>query len=376
MEEKLIAFAIPVFLVAIGMEWTAARLLGRPVYRLADALTDLGCGIGQQVTTFFTGAAVLGVYAWVYAHARVATLSGAAAWVAALLGVDLVYYWWHRLSHQVNVLWAAHVVHHQSEDYNLAVALRQSVTTAFTSLPFNLSLAVLGVPPVPFAVAGGVSLLYQFWIHTELVPKLGPFELLFNTPSHHRVHHATNPRYLDKNHGGILIAWDRLFGSWVSETEPCVYGLTRPVKSFNPLWVQLAGYAELVRLSLRAPSLVEAVALWFKSPGYWPPWMGEKPSLPPPLREAVVKHEVAPPPLHRWWALAQFALVVPGVFALVMWGATFAPWKAAALGALIVWTLGSVGALLESRRWAWPVEAARLCAAAALALTASASTPS
>src|SRR4051812_7775689 len=163
-------------------------------------------------------------------------------WLVAIAGVDFLYYWWHRLSHRVNLLWAAHVVHHQSEDYNLAVALRQSVTTSATLFPFYALLAFAGVPPLQLAVSTSLSTLYQFWIHTELVPRVPWLERLLNSPSAHRVHHAINVRYLDKNHAATLMVWDRLFGTFEPETEAPVYGLTRPLASFNPVWSQLAGY--------------------------------------------------------------------------------------------------------------------------------------
>ena len=218
MRASYIAFAVPFFFVLIAIELAVARARLRAVYRLADALGDLGCGMIQQVSPVFLAASVLAGYTFVYERLRVVTWSApAAAWVVAFVGVDFLYYWWHRSSHEVNVLWAAHVVHHQSEDYNLAVALRQAVLTSYTAQLFYVPLAFLGVPPLVFASVNAISTLYQFWIHTELVGKLGWMEELFNTPSHHRVHHAINPQYLDKNHGAIFIVWDRLFGTFARE---------------------------------------------------------------------------------------------------------------------------------------------------------------
>ena len=238
MGPNLIALAIPAFFFFIGLELLLARRRGARVYRLADALADLGCGIGQRAVLVLGAAAVLGVYGLVYQHARVVTFPAGSLWpwALAVVGVELGYYWWHRLSHEVNFLWAVHVVHHQSEDYNLAVALRQAILSPVTVLPFYLPLAVLGVPVVPFAVVDALVTLYQFWIHTELVRSCGVLETVFNTPSHHRVHHAVNPQYLDKNYGGTFIVWDRLFGSFAPEVEACIYGVSHPLRSFNPLW--------------------------------------------------------------------------------------------------------------------------------------------
>ncbi len=245
---NLIALAIPLFFAAIGVELLVARARHRSVYRLGTALADMGCGITQQLTGVVVGAFALGVYGWAYEH-RFFTLpeKSAASWLAAVVGVELAYYWWHRLSHEVNILWAAHVVHHHSEDYNLAVALRQSMTTWATGLPFYVPLAFLGVPTFEYAVVLSLSTLYQFWVHTELVPPLGWFDRWFNSPSLHRVHHATNPRFLDRNHAATFMVFDRLFGTYQVEDEPCVYGTTQPLRSYNVWWAQVAGYVEVVR---------------------------------------------------------------------------------------------------------------------------------
>ena len=199
-----IALAIPVFFLLMGVELWAARRRGARLYRFNDALVDLSCGMSQQVFLVFAAGLLAAGYLWLYRH-RFWTLHGPVAWVVAFFAVDFIYYWWHRLSHRVNFLWAVHVVHHQSEDYNLAVALRQAVLSVWTIWPFHLSLALVGVPPVVFATVESFSTLYQFWIHTELVGRIGgPIGFVFNMPAHHRVHHAINPQYLDKNYGGTF----------------------------------------------------------------------------------------------------------------------------------------------------------------------------
>ena len=168
-----IALAIPFFFVLIGAELLWARVRGARVYRFNDAITDISCGVTSQVTAIFWGLLQLAIYAWIYDHHALIRFTAAwPAWLIAFAGVDLLYYWWHRLSHEVNFLWAAHIVHHQSEDYNLAVALRQAVLTTWTSLPFYAPLALFGVPPLVWAAMVAFSTLYQFWIHTQLVGKL------------------------------------------------------------------------------------------------------------------------------------------------------------------------------------------------------------
>lgn len=361
MGPNLIALAIPAFFLFIGLELLVARRRGARVYRLPDALADLGCGIGQRAVLVLGAAAVLGIYALVYAKARLVTFPPGSLWpwALALLGVELGYYWWHRLSHEVNLLWAVHVVHHQSEDYNLAVALRQAILSPLTVLPFYLPLAVLGVPVLHFAVVEALVTLYQFWIHTELVGRIGPLEALLNTPSHHRVHHAVNPQYLDKNYAGTFIFWDRLFGSFAPERERCVYGVSHPLRSFNPAWAQLQPWVALFSEVGRAPSLGQAARFVFASPAWRPAWTsptGELRGLP---GTPETKYEVSAGQPRTAYVFLNFVLLVVAAFSLVMWGeALLLPARLVAVG-LILLSLTTLGGLLELRRWALPLEAAR-----------------
>jgi sterol desaturase/sphingolipid hydroxylase (fatty acid hydroxylase superfamily) len=354
---NLIALSIPFFFALIALEAFLGWKKGRRLYRLADALADLGCGIGQQMGSLLFSGLLGAGYAFVYEHGRFVTLPTWAQWVLAFVGVDFIYYWWHRLSHEVNLLWAAHVVHHQSEDFNFAVALRQSLTTSWTGMPFYLPLALLGVGLVPFATASALSLLYQFWIHTELVPRLPRFELLCNSPSAHRVHHGVNARYLDKNYAGTLLIWDRLFGTYETETEAVVYGVTKPLKSFNALWAQLAGYVDLVAAMQKAPSVGQALQVLFRRPGWSPSWLAVAPAALP-----QVKYEVAPSPRSQRYALAWFALAVVATFCLSMWGRGLEPLRAAECAALVLLTVACVGGLLEGRRWVRVLEPLRYAA--------------
>ncbi len=363
MQPNLIAMAIPLFVVGIALELAVARVQGRRVYRLADAMADMGCGIAQQLVSLFLATAVLlGGYAWLYEY-RLFTLPTAwLPWVAAVFGVEFAYYWWHRLSHEVNILWAAHVVHHHSEDYNLAVALRQSVTTWLTTIPFYFPLALLGVPPLAFGVVLGLSTLYQFWIHTELVPPLGWFEKLFNTPALHRVHHAINPRYLDKNHSATFAFFDVLFGTWEPETEPCVYGTTRPLNSFNPLYAQVESWMDLVRLARRAPTARDALKVFFASPAWRPEWMGGYEA-----RDVTRKYDPPASRAMQRYALVNWLLLLAGVFVFLMWGGELTlPSQAAAAAVLVLSTL-TLPTLLEGRPWAKWLEGARLASLPALA---------
>ena len=370
MQLNPIALAIPFFFLLIGGElWLARARHQRGLYRFHDAVTDLSCGITSQITLIFMGAFLLAGYAWVYDHYRIVTFrSSLWPWLIASIGVDFLYYWWHRASHEVNVLWAAHIVHHQSEDYNLAVALRQAVLTHLTTLPFYLPLAFLGVPPIIYATSVAISTLYQFWIHTQLVGKIrGPVDLILNLPSHHRVHHAINPRYLDKNYGAVLIVWDRLFGTHEEEVEAPVYGITKQLGSFNPVWAQVHYWVELAQLSWRAPRFADKLRVWWKSPAWAPE------GLPKPSRQ-----EVTPERFHKFgsdvtprvklYVGLHFVAVSVATFCLLWWQEVLPLPMLAAGGGLVLIALSSFGALLEGRRWGLPVEVARLALAAATAL--------
>jgi alkylglycerol monooxygenase len=357
-----IALAIPLFFVLIGVELVIARRRKRQVYRFTDAISDLGCGVTQQVVGFPLMVALLGVYVWLFDHHRFAELSSKSlwAWGIAFLGVDFFYYWWHRASHRVNVLWAVHAVHHQSEDYNLAVALRQPLLTEYTALPFFLPLALCGIPPIVFATVHSFSTLYQFWIHTEFIERPGPLGRLLNLPSHHRVHHAINARYLDKNYGATLIVWDRLFGTFEDETERPVYGVTQPLGSFNPLWAQLEPFVALARMSWGAQRFADKLHAWWKPPD----WKPHGTPVPPPPALDRAKYDVTPSRRVIAWVAVQFALIVVGTFFLLLLGARLSPLGLGAVVVLLVAATALSSAMLEGRRWAWPGELACLLGAA------------
>jgi sterol desaturase/sphingolipid hydroxylase (fatty acid hydroxylase superfamily) len=353
-----IAIAVPGFFALIGVELAVARKKGVRVYRLADSITDLSCGVSSQIEAMFMAAVQLAIYALVFARFKFIELHGWQAWLVAFIGVDFFYYWWHRLSHEVNVLWAAHVVHHQSEDYNLAVALRQSITTGWSSLPFYLPLALLGVPPLVFAVTHALSTLYQFWIHTQLVGKLrGPVDWILNLPSHHRVHHAVNPQYLDKNYAATLIIWDRIFGTYIEEEEPCVFGITKPLASFNPLWAQTHYFVDLARRTVRLHG-IDKLRVWLASPA----WFGRGEEKYTTDIHTRAKYDVKATRKIRSYVFAQYILLLAATSALMFVHGKLQPVVLGASCAALAGGLVAMGALLEEKRWAKPLEAARLAA--------------
>ncbi|MBO4205020.1 sterol desaturase family protein [Micromonospora echinofusca] len=244
-----VLYAVPAFLLLITIEALWYRY--RPTddergYEVRDTVTSLSMGAGSQVVGVPWKLLTVLAYAGLYTVAPVQlSPTSVWTWVLLFLADDLAYYWFHRSHHEVRLLWAGHVVHHSSVFFNLSTALRQSWTPV-TSIPFWLPLALLGIPPWMIFLQQSVSLLYQFFLHTERVRTLPrPVEWLFNTPSHHRVHHGANPEYLDRNYGGILIVWDRLFGTFEPERAPVRYGLTKNIDTYNPLRVATHEYLSI-----------------------------------------------------------------------------------------------------------------------------------
>jgi sterol desaturase/sphingolipid hydroxylase (fatty acid hydroxylase superfamily) len=267
----VVRLAIPGFVVLIAIEILLWRFAKRGRYETRDTAASLLMGIGNLGVGLLFAGVIAGVHGWFYDH-RLLDL-GRSWWVFVLcfFGQDLAYYWFHRLAHERRWMWASHVVHHSSQHYNLSTALRQTWTSFFSlSFIFTLPLAWLGFEPAMIFFFGGVSLVYQFWIHTEVIRTMGPFEWVFNTPSHHRVHHAFNPRYLDANYAGILIVWDRLFGSFVPEdmTEPPRYGLVKNLATFNPLKVATHEWVAIFRDIAGSRSLTEVAAYTWGPPGW------------------------------------------------------------------------------------------------------------
>jgi len=359
-----IVLAIPVFFALIGLELLVTRLLERDYYRLADSLADLSCGIVQQLLEVFVKTALFAGYLFIYRfHLLEIRADSALAWLLCFLGVDFLYYWFHRLSHEVNAFWAAHVVHHQSEEYNLAVALRQGALQGWFSWAFYLPLAAIGFPPLMFLATSSIDTLYQFWIHTRVIGRLGPLEWVFNTPSHHRVHHGRNPKYIDKNHAGTLIIWDRMFGTFQPEEEEPVYGITTPLASWNPVWANVHYWVELVQKARRATRLGDKIRMFVKSPGWHPEELGGFQAAP----EVTPQDRKFDTPLSRGRALyvfAQFVLLLLAASALLRWQARFATGPLLLLAVFLCASLAVLAGLLEGKRWAPVVEGVRLAVVA------------
>jgi sterol desaturase/sphingolipid hydroxylase (fatty acid hydroxylase superfamily) len=271
---NLIALAVPFFLLAIAIEWLWGRWSGRDTYRLTDTVSSLTLGGLSQARRFVALGVGGSVYAWLSSVTPFATWTaeGWAAWVAAFCLYDLCYYCSHRAGHEIKLFWASHVVHHQSEDYNLSTALRQTSSGFLFGWIFYTPLFFIGVPVEMMVTVGALNLIYQFWVHTEHVGELGWFEYVFVSPSNHRVHHARNTCYLDRNYGGVFIIWDRLFGTYQRElpSEPCVYGITKPIKSWSPIEAWIHVYRDILSDMVRTRRWGERLWVPFSHPAWQP----------------------------------------------------------------------------------------------------------
>ncbi len=279
--EALLLMALgPVFLLFIGWEAWASWRRKRDIYSLPDMMNNAALAVSHQAVDALAWSAIIGIYFWLYSfsvweiHLTVSTA------FLLFLGQDFLYYWFHRASHRIRWLWAAHVVHHSSERLNLSTAFRQSLMYPVAGMwVFWLPLALVGFHPHHILLVVSINLAYQFFVHTQAVGKLGPLEWVFNTPSHHRAHHARNPRYIDRNYGGVLIIWDRLFGTFVEETadDPPDYGIRRQIRTDNPISTVFHEWRDMLREAARpGPWSLRLAHLW--KPPEWERPRAEEPS--------------------------------------------------------------------------------------------------
>lgn len=382
----IIQASIPLFFLLIGAELLWSRVTGRQVLRLNDSLSDLSCGILSQLSGIFTKLLTIGIFILVAEHGSLQSVwpafpawperapmvgteafpyvgidaAALASWALVFVLVDFCYYWSHRLAHEVNILWAGHVVHHSSEEYNLPVALRQSSLHGLMSWVFYMPLAFLGVPWRMFVACNALNLIYQFWIHTRAVGRLSPLgEYILNTPSHHRVHHGVNPKYQDKNYAGVFITFDRWFGTFQVEEEEPVYGITTPLKSWNPLWANVHVFVQIAQDAWRAPRWADKRRIVFGRPGWRPAERGE---IERPIGVSAETFEKFNPPVPAplaWYAFVQFVIALVAAFVLLRI-ADLVPLSHSAIGAFFVaLTLAGVGGVFESAKWAATLETAR-----------------
>ena len=273
MQNTLLAVATPIFFALIFLEAWWSHRRRQQVFEFSDSLTSIGCGIFTVTLELFAKALLIGLFILVERHYGLWQWSPTSwvTWVVFFLLLDFVYYWAHRWSHEINFLWGGHVPHHQSEQYNLTTALRQGAWQDISHWPLYLLLALLGCPAGVFIVLLTFNKFYQFWLHTRLIKRVPLVEGILNTPSAHRVHHGINDEYIDRNHGGTLMVWDRLFGTWEEERAPVVYGVRKPFRTRNPITAQVDWLVYLWRDARLSGRWQNLFTIWFRPTGWRPP---------------------------------------------------------------------------------------------------------
>lgn len=363
-----VTYAIPFFVLMMAMEFLWGRYSGRQTYRLNDTINSLSMGLLSRVVDLlrlgFAGVVLSGLVS-VLGVTPIATDS-AWVWVIAFVAYDCCYYWKHRFGHEWRILWASHVAHHQSEEFNLSTALRQTGTD-YIGFVFYLPLYVAGLPVEVVVTVGSLNLIYQFWVHTEHVRRLGPLEWILVTPSNHRVHHARNPEYIDRNYGGVFILWDRLFGTFKDEQEeiPCYYGITHALHSWNPIWANLHMWVETAQLAWRTQSWRDKLLIWFKPPSWIPA------DIEPESHDwRQPKYDPAITNLTRYYCFAQYWLLTAFGLAAVLSNDALPYSLALTLFGLVAFSFYCHGRMLEGREHAARLEALRLASLSGLALLA------
>ena len=369
---RAVALAVPVFVSAIVLEFVIDRVRRTQHYHLADAINSLSCGIVSTGIKVFFGFLGLFIYEWLLGHAAVHLSAGNwLTWVFAFIFYDFCYYWQHRLGHTVGLFWATHSVHHQSEEFNLTTALRQPSTGVFTNWIFYVPMALAGIPISVFLLTGVIQLFYHFWPHTQLIGRMGFLDRWIQTPSNHRVHHAQNEIYLDKNYVGVFLLWDHLFGTFQEERdeEPCIYGVRGQLKSWNPVWANLHYWWLMARDAWHARRWSDKLRVWIAPPGWRPPDVAARfPKVPYDPYRDFSRYD---PPRNlalSLYAFAQFLALLAANSHFLALLAKQANWWNAAYFAFLMGSLVCLGGLLESRREFLVLEAARMTGVAAAVL--------
>jgi len=367
----LIAIAVPFFLLALILELAIDWRRKTGLYRGNDAINSLSAGILSTTFGYFTRFLPLLVWGYVLRNFALIDMPlgwfdlsprGIALWVIAALAWDFCYYWFHRMSHEISILWAAHAVHHQSEDYNLSTALRQTSTGFLFNWIFYVPLFLIGFPLEVLLTVNAVNLIYQFWVHTQVVRRMGPLDRILVTPSNHRVHHAQNERYIDKNYGGMLILWDRLFGTFEDEApdEPVIFGVRKPLANWNPFWANLQVYDYLLFDARETRHWRDKIGVWLRRTGWRPADVEARFPRRNIDRDHFRKFDPVVPRAQRHYVMAQFLVGIGLALAISMLYAE-AGSSAVLLPCLVLWAqLYAVGLLNEGRKNAVVVEWIRL----------------
>ncbi len=363
-----LSWAIPGFVVLIIAEAVAARIMGVQINRGMDVIASLSSGITNILKSLLGLAVVIVSYDWM--EQRFGLFDIQTTWllyVLAFIGCDFAGYWSHRFNHSINIFWNRHVVHHSSDEFNLSCALRQEISAIFGVFFFlKLPMAIVGIPVEVIAVVAPIQLFAQFWYHTRLIGRMGFLEKILVTPSHHRVHHAINDIYLDKNLSQIFIIWDKLFGTFQEELdeEPPVYGTLTPANSWNPVVLNFSHAWRLAVDAWHAQSWWDKIRIWFMPLGWRPPDVAEKyPRERPPVHGRK-KYDPDASTALRVWAWVQFILCMLMVYHMVIGFGRYSFMEVTWYSAYLFITICSYTLLMDRHRLAVPVEGIRLALAA------------
>lgn len=357
------AFITPIVVLLLLLEIIISVRTKRGVYNFQDTIANLGTGIGNQCINLAVAFLVYKWYGWLHQFAPWTIPTTWYSMLGLLIVSDLVFYWFHRTGHRVNIFWAAHMPHHSSEEMNLSVGIRASFTQRlFQFLFFDWMLVLIGFTPEQVYAVAAVHLLLAYWHHTRLIKRMGWIEKLFVTPSHHRVHHGVNPQYIDKNYSEFLIVWDKLFGSYEEEVEEVCYGITHPPRTWDPIFINFQFWRQLVSDAWRTRSWRDKLRIWFMPTGWRPADVSDGPA-PETIGYTLAEQEKfrsTPFPRMTGYLIAQVLLGLGYMYVTInmQWplGAVDRVVMAIGLFGMIV----SWGGIMQARRWAVPLEIFRL----------------
>ena len=358
-----ITYAVPVFFAMIGMEFLFGVIKGTNNYRLNDSIAAISLGLISRLPPLLN----LGVQGivWTYVatnlNMQLMPKDSWVTWVIAFLFYDLCYYWMHRMSHEVKVLWASHVVHHQGEEFNLSTALRQTSSGWLWKWIFYIPLFMVGIPGEVFFTVAAINLLYQFWVHTEHIRTLGILEQVFITPSNHRIHHAQNPEYIDANYGGVFIIWDRLFGTFIAERDDikAIYGTVKPLKSWNPIWANLEIYHQMIRDTIHTKSLKNKIKVWFSSTRWRPEDVFEKFPHTSNDLDNFVKFNPEVDKVSKIFTTLQF-VINSSISTIIIFTITDQPYlQTLLLATMLIVSTTLVTNIIENKKWGYQAELIR-----------------
>mgnify|MGYP003949563413 FL=1 len=358
-----ITYAVPVFFAMIGIEFLFGVIKGTNNYRLNDSIAAISLGLISRLPPLLN-IGVQGIV-WTYVatnlNMQLMPKDSWVTWVIAFLFYDLCYYWMHRMSHEIKVLWASHVVHHQGEEFNLSTALRQTSSGWLWKWIFYIPLFMVGIPGEVFFTVAAMNLLYQFWVHTEHIRSLGILEQVFITPSNHRIHHAQNPEYIDANYGGVFIIWDRLFKTFIPERDDLkpVYGTVKPLKSWNPIWANLEIYHQMIRDTIHTKSLKDKIKVWFSSTRWRPEDVYEKFPHTSNDLDSFTKYDPEVDKVSKIFTSLQFVINSSISTVIIFTIADQAYLQTALLASMLIVSTTLVTNIIENKKWGYQAELVR-----------------